>query len=197
MRKSLTLSLTWVLTAVVFLITGENIWLDPWLRLHYPTFPSLAPEPPSLLWILTFAAIGVVCAVLIVGQVLLMRRPGVPRRSKIIAGTLVVAALSLSVLWFCVTSGIASVPHALLLRTSHTVKLTWNASTTPGVTYNVYRINNSTGTTEKLNTDPITELTFTDKQVVNGESYTYFAKAVLGTTESAQSNLAPATIPPS
>jgi hypothetical protein len=122
-RKSLTLSLTWLLTAALFVITGENIWLDPWLRAHIPDFPSLVPEPPSAFWLLTFAAIGIVCAVLIVGQVLLMRRAGVPRRSKIIAGAFVVAALLLSVMWFRVTSGLAANPQALLLQKTQVVRL--------------------------------------------------------------------------
>lgn len=110
-RKSLTLSLTWLLTAGLFVITIENVWIDPWVRSHYPDFPSLAPEPPSPLWIATFAAIGIICVVLLVGQVLLMRRAGVSLRSKIIAGCSVAVALTLSVLWFCVTSGIAHAPR--------------------------------------------------------------------------------------
>jgi len=110
MRKSLTLSLTWLLTGALFAVTIENIWLDPWLRAHFPDMPSLAPQPPSAIWILTFAAIGIVCAVLMVGQVLLMRRAGVSRNSKITAGVSVILALLLSVTWFLVTSGIIRAP---------------------------------------------------------------------------------------
>ena len=110
MRKSLTLSLTWLLTAGLFAVTIENIWLDPWLRTHFPDFPSLAPQPPSAFWILTFAAIGIVCVVLIVGQVLLMRHASVSRNAKIAAGVSVIIALLLSVTWFLVTSGIAHAP---------------------------------------------------------------------------------------
>jgi hypothetical protein len=110
-RKSLTLSLTWLLTAIVFVITVENVWIDPWIRRYWPDFPSLAPEPPSPLWLAIFAALGIVCVVLVVGQVLLMRRAGVSRRSKIMAGISVAATLLLSVLWFCVTSGIAHPPR--------------------------------------------------------------------------------------
>jgi hypothetical protein len=110
-RKSLTLSLTWILTTALFVITVENVWVDPWVRFHFPDFPSLAPEPPSALWIATFAAIGIICVVLLLGQVLLMRRPGVSRASKLLAGATVAAAVGLSVLWFCVTSGIAHAPR--------------------------------------------------------------------------------------
>jgi hypothetical protein len=107
MRKSLTLSLTWLLSAALFAITVENIWLDPWLRNRFPDFPSLAPQPPSAPWLITFAVIGIFCVVLMVGQALLMRRPGVSRKSKIVAGVSVLVALLLSVAWFIVTSGLA------------------------------------------------------------------------------------------
>ena len=110
-RKSLTLSLTWLLTAGVFLITVENVWLDPWLRAQFPDIPSLVPEPPSPAWLATFAVIGIACAVLLVGQILLMRRPGVSRHAKLIAGVSVLAAVFLSNLWFCVTSGILPAPR--------------------------------------------------------------------------------------
>ena len=109
-RKSLTLSLTWLLTASLVAVTVENIWLDPWLRSRFPDFPGLAPQPPGTPWLITFAAIGIVCVVLMVGQVLLMRREGVSRNSKIVAGVSVIVALLLSVAWFVVTSGIAHPP---------------------------------------------------------------------------------------
>ena len=197
MRKSLTLSLTWLLTTLLFAITIENIWLDPWLRARFPDFPSLAPQPPSTLWLITFAAIGIVCVVLMVGQVLLMRRAGVSRNSKIVAGVSVILALLLSVTWFLVTSGITAAPRLLMFRPPHTAKLTWTASTTPGATYNIYRVTESSGKIEKLNDAPITGLTFTDQHPVNGERYTYYATAVLGSKESARSNPARATIPAS
>jgi hypothetical protein len=195
MRKSLTLSLTWLLTSVLFAVTIENIWLDPWLKSRFPDFQSLAPQPPSILWIATFAAIGIVCVVLMVGQVLLMRRAGVARNAKIVAGVSVILALLLSVTWFLVTSGISAAPRLLFYRPPHSVKLTWVASTTPGVTYNIYRRNESNGTYEQLNTTPITGLTFTDPHPANGVAYTYFATAVAGATESTRSDPARVTIP--
>jgi hypothetical protein len=207
-RKSRTLRLTWLLTIGLFAVTIENVWIDPWLKNKFPDFPSLVPEPPSALWLLTFAAIGIVCVVLMVGQVLLMRRDGVSNGSKIVAGVLVVAALLLSMVWFRVTSGLSAAPrilssikqfHGLRLfssKSAHSVKLNWVASTTPNVGYNIYRLTKSTGRLEKLTPQPIYALTFTDNNVVDGETYTYFAKAVLAGVESAQSNLAPAQIPP-
>jgi hypothetical protein len=195
-RKSLTLSLTWLLTAVLFAVTIENIWLDPWLKRRFPDFPSLAPQPPTAPWLITFAAIGIVCVVLMVGQVLLMRRAGVTRNTKIVAGVSVIIALLLSVTWFLVTSGITAAPRLLMSHPPHTVKLTWTASTTLGVSYNIYRVTDSTGKVEQLNTAPISGLTFIDPHPVNGEKYTYYATAVLATSESARSNPASATIPP-
>jgi len=35
-RKSLTLSLTWLLAAILFAVTIENIWLDPWFEKPLP-----------------------------------------------------------------------------------------------------------------------------------------------------------------
>jgi|SRR5579859_3908772 len=110
-RRSLTLRLTWLLSAALFAITVENIWLDPWLRNRFPDFPSLAPQPPSAPWLITFAVIGIVSVVLMVGQVLLMRRPGISRKSKIVAGVSVLVALLLSVAWFVVTSGLSHPPN--------------------------------------------------------------------------------------
>ena len=110
-RKSLTLSLTWLLTSALYLVTVENVWLDRWIRSMVPNFPSLVPEPPGIPWLLTFGAIGIACAVLLVGQILLMRREGVSRNSKILAGISVLAALCLSVIWFRVTSGLAPPPR--------------------------------------------------------------------------------------
>lgn len=197
MRKSLTLSLTWLLTGGLFLVTIENIWLDPWLRNRFPDFPSLSPQPPSPIWIMTFAAIGIICVVLMVGQVLLMRREGVSRNSKIKAGVSVLIALLLSIMWFLVTGGITAAPRLLLNHKPHEVKLTWIASTTPGVRYNIYRVTESTGKTEKLNDTPISGLTFTDEHPANGENYTYYATAVAGASEGARSNPAKAAIPTS
>jgi len=196
-RKSLTLNLIWLLTAGLFLITVENLWLDRWIRSRIPDFPSLVPEPPGIPWLLTFAAIGIACAVLLVGQILLMRREGVSRNAKIFAAITVLAALSLSVIWFCVTSGLTSPPRFFSFKASHTVTLRWQTSTTAGVGYNIYPVAVSTGKEEKLNDQPLHELTFLDKHVVNGEKYIYYATAVIGKNESPRSLPAHATVPPS
>src|SRR5262249_32942644 len=85
-RRSLTLSITWLPTSGLVVVTVENVWVDPWIRSKVPDFPSLVPEPPGLAWLLTFAAVGISCALLLVGQILLMLREGVSRKLKILAG---------------------------------------------------------------------------------------------------------------
>jgi hypothetical protein len=78
--------------------------------------------------------------------------------------------------------------------TSHSVSLNWGASTTPSVTYNLYR-SVSSGTGYALVASALTSLTYTDTTVVSGTTYYYVVTAFDGTTESAYSNQATATIP--
>lgn len=73
---------------------------------------------------------------------------------------------------------------------AHSATLTWTASTTPSVTYNVFRATSSTGPfTTPLNSSPITGLTYTDTSVVAGTTYYYVATAVAtGGVQSADSS---------
>jgi hypothetical protein len=86
----------------------------------------------------------------------------------------------------------------LQAQTVHTVKLTWNDTVNPtGTTYNVYRAAaacSTNPTLTKLNTSPITVMTYTDSTVTNGTTYCYAATAVGPGGESAFSNDAPAVI---
>ena len=81
----------------------------------------------------------------------------------------------------------------------HTVTLTWKSSTTPGVSYNVYRRTLSGGTlsgTTKLNSAPLTETRYVDRTVQPGHTYYYVAKAVkANAAESIASNEVRVTIP--
>lgn len=78
----------------------------------------------------------------------------------------------------------------------HSVVLTWDASPTGGVTYNVYRGTTSGGeTTTPINTAAITTLTFTDTNVTPGTTYYYTVEAVDSGGSSAPSNEATAAIP--
>jgi len=78
----------------------------------------------------------------------------------------------------------------------HSVVLTWSASPTGGVTYNVFRGTSpgSEGTTP-INTAPITALTFTDTNVTPGTTYYYTVEAVDAGGSSDPSNEASAAIP--
>ena len=80
---------------------------------------------------------------------------------------------------------------------SHTVALSWTASTTTTVTgYNVYRsTTNGTGYA-KINSSLVTVLTYTDSTVLNGATYYYVTTAVDSTgAESGYSNQATAVVP--
>src|SRR5262252_665429 len=89
--------------------------------------------------------------------------------------------------------------HEYCRTCKQTVIINWTASTTPGVSYNVYRAtvacaSASTGT--KPNSSPITALTYTDSNVTAG-TYCYWATSYLqsaATQESAPSNKADVSI---
>jgi hypothetical protein len=80
---------------------------------------------------------------------------------------------------------------------SHTATLTWTASTTTGVNYNVYRATATGGPYTKLTASPIAATTYLDTTVLAGQTYFYVTTAVDKTTsaESTKSNEAPATVP--
>ena len=79
----------------------------------------------------------------------------------------------------------------------HKVLLTWGASSSPGVGYNVYRSSTSDPRFLKLNPTLIQGLTYTDDTLDNGVTYTYVARAAdaLG-NESPDSPQFVITIPP-
>lgn len=84
----------------------------------------------------------------------------------------------------------AAAPH----RSQHKVTLSWKASTTAGVSYNVYRRGPSG--TVKLNATPLPATTYVDDTVQSGQVYHYFVKAVNAKgTESNPSNEVPAPVP--
>ncbi len=84
----------------------------------------------------------------------------------------------------------------LFAQSGRQVVLTWNASTSPGVTYNVYR---AAGTCQapfsKISTAPVTALTYTDTNVAVG-TYCYQVTAAAAGLESVPSNNSEAPVPP-
>ncbi len=77
---------------------------------------------------------------------------------------------------------------------AHSVTLNWVASTTPGVTYNVYRRSTS-GTYSSPLASSISTTSYTDSTVQSGQTYYYVVTAANSGGESARSNEAPAAIP--
>ena len=76
----------------------------------------------------------------------------------------------------------------------HSVNLSWKASTSPVVGYNVYR--RSTSGVVKLNLEPVTGTSYVDRTVQPGQTYFYVTKAVNARgTESSPSNEVRADIP--
>ena len=80
---------------------------------------------------------------------------------------------------------------------SHSVTLSWSASSSPGVAgYNVYRATVAGGPYAKLNGSPVSSLSFTDASVAGGGTYFYVATAVDGSmVESGFSEEARAAVP--
>jgi len=79
---------------------------------------------------------------------------------------------------------------------SHTVRLSWNPSTSVVVGYNVYRGMRSRGPYTKVNSSPVTATIYIDSRVQPGETYFYVVRAVDSkNVESVPSNEIIATIP--
>lgn len=79
---------------------------------------------------------------------------------------------------------------------AHSVDLTWDASTSVVVGYNVYRGNQAGGPYTKLNSSPMVATSYTDSTVLGGRTYFYVTTAVdAASVESVFSNEAVAAIP--
>jgi len=79
---------------------------------------------------------------------------------------------------------------------AHNVSLTWNGSTSSGVTgYNLMRGTQSGGPYTKVNSATISGTTYNDSSVVSGQKYYYVVTAVSSSGQSAYSNETPAQIP--
>jgi hypothetical protein len=90
----------------------------------------------------------------------------------------------------------AALGQACSATISHSVSLTWAASTSAGVTgYNVFRSTTSGGPYTQLNTTTVATTSYTDSSVSPGQTYYYVVTAVDGSNQSADSNQAQATVP--
>lgn len=79
---------------------------------------------------------------------------------------------------------------------AHSVRLSWNASTSSVVGYKTYRATASGGPYSPLNSSPNAAIQFTDSTVQDGQTYYYVVTAVdSNSVESVYSNQATATVP--
>jgi len=116
--------------------------------------------------------------------------------TKVGTGIAVFAVLVLSVQWLQITNGQAGGFRLRESSKKHTVTITWRASISPVVGYNLYRSVTPGINYVKINTVPIQGVTFTDSTVENGVTYYYVARAVDPRgVESANSKETSAAIP--
>ena len=79
---------------------------------------------------------------------------------------------------------------------AHTVSLSWTASTSSVIGYNIYRGTQSGGPYAKLNSSPQPGTAYTDNAVASGTTYYYVATSVdASSSESSYSNQAVAQVP--
>jgi hypothetical protein len=181
---------------MLFFFTTENIWIDPWLRNKSHRTLSMVPEALSGAWFLA-SAIGGISLVLLVGsQILLIRDRSLPVWTKIGIGIAVLVVLLLSVEWCRVTNGLPALLRLETLRKTHTVTLTWKASSSQVAGYAVYRSTIPGRNYVIINTSLIQGLTYTDVNVESGMTYYYVTRAVDARgNESDNSNETSAAIP--
>jgi fibronectin type 3 domain-containing protein len=79
---------------------------------------------------------------------------------------------------------------------AHSVTLSWRASKSNTIGYNIYRGVSSTGPYSKINSSPHPKATFTDASVQRGQTYFYVTTALnKNGEESRRSNQIQVTIP--
>lgn len=80
---------------------------------------------------------------------------------------------------------------------SHSVSLTWTASTSPSIAgYNIYRSTTNGGPYTQLNSSLVNTTSYTDTNVTAGQTYYYVTTAIdTSNNQSAYSNQAQATVP--
>jgi fibronectin type 3 domain-containing protein len=90
----------------------------------------------------------------------------------------------------------ATASVTVVVPVQHTATLSWVASSTPVVGYNVYRSTQSGGPYNLVNTSLVGATSFGDHTVASGTTYYYVTTAVdSAATESAFSNQTVAVIP--
>jgi hypothetical protein len=180
--KSRVLLITWALALLLALYLIENLWVDRWIRARFAGVPSLVPEAVTPLWFVMFGLGGIVCVVLVVCLVLVARHERISLRGKVVTGIGVIGACALWGLWFSATSGTTPAVSAGPRPHKHSVTLTWDASTSPVIGYDIYRRTKNGRGYEKINPALVMgQTSYKDETVLSGTTYYYMARAV-GTT---------------
>ena len=100
------------------------------------------------------------------------------RKTWILLGLVSIVLVSLLVVeWAHITRGRSGTLGSHSSGQHHKVLLTWGASSSPGVGYNLYRSSTSDPRFLRLNPSLIQALTYPDDTVENGVTYTYVARA--------------------
>jgi len=93
-------------------------------------------------------------------------------------------------------SDVSGIDFTASQQSTYSVQLTWQASTSNVIGYNVYRSTTNGGPYVKINTTLVSPLTYTDSSVASSMTYYYVATAVdPAGVESEYSNQATAEIP--
>jgi hypothetical protein len=184
------------ISSVLLFFMVENIWIDPRLRHRTHRIPSFVPEAQSGTWYLAFVIGAIALLFLIVCVALLIKDRETPIWMKLGSGIAVILVLLLSVEWFRVTNGQPGLLRLLSAGRTHTVTLTWQASSSPVAGYNVYRTRTSGTYYVKINAALVRGLSYTDNSVDSGATYYYVTRAVdAHGGESPNSNEFRATVP--
>jgi hypothetical protein len=188
---------SWLLAVLLALYLIENLLVDGWVRARFAGMPALPQEPLSSFWLAALGLCGIVCVVLLL-RVLVLHQ-NISGRIKVVTVIAVLCACGL----FGTGYSAAGQPSAGAARVTatqsggHQVTLKWNASTTPGVRYNVYRSETAGQyTNSPINPGLLSQTTYVDVNVASGHTYFYVTRAQDGQGhESANSNEAKAVIP--
>lgn len=190
---------TWLLASALLLLAAKNIGLDPWLKNKSDGIATSVLVPLSRVWFLAFTIVAIFCAVLVLAQILVVLDGGIPPLMRMGTGLVTVLALLLCVLWFRESwgsHGASSASSSLRPRSLHSVTLTWTASSSPVLGYNVYRSSKPSGPYTRINSDLVHGLSYRDQDVRSGMTYYYVTRAVDAKgQESGNSNENPANVP--
>jgi hypothetical protein len=177
--KSRVLLITWALASLLALYLAENLWVDRWIRARFARLPTLVPEALTPLWFVMFGLGGIVCVVLVVCLVLVARHGRISLRGKVVTGIGVIGACALWGIWFSATSGPTPAVSAGARPHKHSVTLTWDASTSPVIGYDIYRRTKNGRGYEKINPALVMgQTSYKDETVLSGMTYYYMARAV-------------------